>query len=62
MKANEEEAMRVRALLQTFENASGQKVNILKSSVFFNSNVIDSNRDRFSQVLRMVKADEKSTF
>lgn len=45
-----------------FKNASGQQVNLMKSTVFYSSNVIQSNRDMLSQILHMVDADDKGTY
>ncbi|KAL8148706.1 hypothetical protein AgCh_005895 [Apium graveolens] len=55
-KANETEADHVLTLLQNFERASGQKVNLNKSVVFFSSNIIESNRARLCQRLSMEEA------
>lgn len=53
-KASEEEAaMKMLRLLQTFENASGKKVNLLKSLVSFSTNVT-----HLCNVLRMEEAGE----
>lgn len=43
VKANPGEAERVLELLGIFERGSGQKVNLLKSTVFFSSNMITYN-------------------
>lgn len=49
-------------LLNTFEQASGQKVNLLKSSVFFNSNVRNEVKEGLCQILQMGEANERSTY
>lgn len=41
-KANETEADHILELLQVFERASGQQVNLNKSVIFFSSNIIES--------------------
>lgn len=43
-KATETEASKLLELLATYERATGQKVNVSKSSVFFSTNMIDCNR------------------
>lgn len=52
-KANMEEANRVSSMLQCFENASGQKVNTAKSSVFFSSNMSAGTKSELCEVLGM---------
>lgn len=59
-RANMEEAGKVMEILGTFENATGQKVNKDKSSVFFSSNVIHFNRSRVCQTLSTREADSQS--
>ncbi|KAL8128040.1 hypothetical protein AgCh_014833 [Apium graveolens] len=49
-------------LLNEFEIASGQKVNLLKSSVLFSTNVIPDNRDHICQILQMVEAGDRSMY
>lgn len=44
-------------LLQSFERASGQKVNTDKSSIFFSTNVIHYNREQVCQAFQMREAD-----
>ncbi|KAL8107925.1 hypothetical protein AgCh_024360 [Apium graveolens] len=61
-KANEKEAYQVLDLLNEFEIASGQKVNLLKSSVFFSTNIIPDNRDHVCQILQMAEAGDRSMY
>ncbi|XP_060969497.1 uncharacterized protein LOC115713198 [Cannabis sativa] len=61
-KANREEAQRVLELLNTFEQASGQKVNLNKSSVFFSSNTDVGTRDSILSTLHMRAADDHSLY
>ena len=61
-KANTEEAGRVVELLKLFEQASGQKISVEKSSVFFSTNVIPYNRNNICQVLSMNEADMHSKY
>ncbi|XP_074336620.1 uncharacterized protein LOC141673779 [Apium graveolens] len=61
-KADTEEASKVLELLNVYEKASGQKVNINKSSVFFSSNVIAYNKERVCRVLSMNEADSRSMY
>lgn len=49
-------------LLKLFEQASGQKVSVEKSSVFFSTNVIPYNRINICQVLLMNEADMHSKY
>lgn len=60
-RANEE-ILRVRELLKCFEEASGQKVNLMKSSVFFSANVKEPDRRNFCQLLQMTQAEAGSTY
>lgn len=57
-KASLEEASHMLRLLQTFENASGQKVNVLKSSVFFSSNVKTQEKAQLCSLLNMEEVGE----
>lgn len=61
-KASEEEANRVLRMLQVFENASGQKVNRMKSSVFFSTNTSSESRIKICEVLQMLEADDRSMY
>lgn len=61
-KAHVEEAWKIMELLEIYERESGQKVNLGKSSIFFNTNVIPHNRSMICQGLHMVEADEHSTY
>ena len=49
-------------LLGVYEKASGQRINISKSSVFFSSNVIHYNRELICQALQMGEADEHNKY
>ncbi|KAM6569155.1 hypothetical protein CsatB_017140 [Cannabis sativa] len=60
--ATMDEAHRVLELLHKFEEASGQKVNLNKSSVFFSSNTLDSVRSGILSTLHMHAADENSFY
>ncbi|XP_074347588.1 uncharacterized protein LOC141686452 [Apium graveolens] len=61
-KADPEEAMRVRELLEIYEKASGQQVNKGKSSIFYSSNVLHYNRQPICGTLQMIEANEHSTY
>lgn len=50
-KVNEDDAMNVVRLLHKFEYASGKKVNLLKSSLFFSTNVSRQYRVHLCNVL-----------
>lgn len=61
-KADESEATKVLELLEVYEQASGPKVNRGKSSVFFSSNVTESNRQLVCSILQMEEANDSSTY
>lgn len=61
-KVNEEEAFQVLEILKTFEAATGHKINFLKSSLFFSSNVIQYNKEHICQLLQMVEARDRITY
>lgn len=61
-RANEAEARRILTILQTFEMASGQKVNLLKYSIFFSSNIGQESRQQLCQLLQMVEVDGACTY
>lgn len=61
-QATEEETLKLLKLLQKFEHASGQKVNLLKSSVFFSSNVTSSVKRQLCQRLQMTEASGHTTY
>ena len=49
-------------LVQTFESASGQKVNVLKSSVFFSSDVKSQERAQLCSSLNMEEAGDDCNY
>ncbi|XP_074346940.1 uncharacterized protein LOC141685753 [Apium graveolens] len=55
--SSENEALRMGELLQIFEEASGQQVNLNKSSVIFSSNVDRDLRVKIGQILQVEEAD-----
>lgn len=61
-KANPEEALKVRDVLEIYERASGQQVNKEKSSVFYSTNVMQYNRQPVCQILQMPEANDHSTY
>ena len=61
-KADEAEALRMVELLQVFEEASGQQVNLSKSSVIFSSNVDRGSRETVCNVLHMQEAGDDVTY
>lgn len=61
-KASTGEAWRIIELLGKFERASGQNVNLQKSTVFFSSNTIGYNREEICGILQMSAATEQSTY
>uniref|UniRef100_A0A803NFE6 Reverse transcriptase domain-containing protein n=1 Tax=Cannabis sativa TaxID=3483 RepID=A0A803NFE6_CANSA len=60
-KATLQEALKVRELLFKFENASGQQVNLTKSSIFYSTNTW-ARRSQLNHTLRMSQATENSTY
>uniref|UniRef100_A0A803PJ47 Reverse transcriptase domain-containing protein n=1 Tax=Cannabis sativa TaxID=3483 RepID=A0A803PJ47_CANSA len=61
-QASEVEALYIIEQLRKFELASGQKVNVAKSSIFFSANIDDGMRDRIMRITGMVQVDENSTY
>ncbi|XP_060969989.1 uncharacterized protein LOC115713780 [Cannabis sativa] len=61
-KATMEETTRVQEVLSKFEEASGQKVNYSKSSIFFSTNTTLSTRNNISQRLGMSIAGTNSLY
>ncbi|KAL8116353.1 hypothetical protein AgCh_022742 [Apium graveolens] len=60
--ASDNEAMGMADLLQTYEEASSQRVNVSKSSVFFSTNVRRESRSSICRILQMDEADDNSTY
>lgn len=61
-KADVNETASMVTLLQKFENASGQNVNPNKSSIFFSSNAMISNKVEICDLLQMREADDKCKY
>ncbi|KAM6544160.1 hypothetical protein CsatB_008607 [Cannabis sativa] len=61
-QATEEEASRVLSLLHVFEVASGQKVNLHKSSAFFSSNTMMTTRSRICDLMHIQEAGVDSMY
>ncbi|KAM6545103.1 hypothetical protein CsatB_025839 [Cannabis sativa] len=61
-QASEEEASHVLQLLHTFEQASGQKVNLHKSSAFFSSNTRTTSRNRICTLMQIQEAGNDSMY
>ncbi|XP_060959451.1 uncharacterized protein LOC133030657 [Cannabis sativa] len=61
-QATDEEASRVLSLLRLFEDASGQKVNLHKSSAFFSSNTSSVTRSRICNSMRIQEAGVDSMY
>ena len=49
-------------VLQTYAQASGQCVNLEKSSVYFNSNTIDSQRQQMLQILGVKEVERFESY
>ncbi|XP_060966406.1 uncharacterized protein LOC133034911 [Cannabis sativa] len=60
-QATEDEAAQLMLLLQSFEGASGQRVNIQKSSVFFSSNTRGITRTRICDFMNINEAGADGT-
>lgn len=60
--ANKEEAGHVMNMLKTFEAASGQKINVDKSSVFFSRNVEINTKEGVLEILGFHEADENTQY
>lgn len=61
-KANEAEALKLMELLQIFEEASGQQVNLSKSTVVFSSNVSLDSKEQVCHLLQMHEANESTVY
>uniref|UniRef100_A0A803P795 Reverse transcriptase domain-containing protein n=1 Tax=Cannabis sativa TaxID=3483 RepID=A0A803P795_CANSA len=61
-KATLQEANQIRELLHQFECASGQKVNLGKSSIFYSTNTVNHVREDINSLLQMPQADERSMY
>uniref|UniRef100_A0A803PEE1 Reverse transcriptase domain-containing protein n=1 Tax=Cannabis sativa TaxID=3483 RepID=A0A803PEE1_CANSA len=61
-KATIAEAVKIQELLHKFEMASGQKVNLNKSSIFYSVNTDIRQRYDINQLLHMIQADENSLY
>lgn len=61
-RAIKEESEHMLELLHKFENASSQKVNLAKSTVFFNPNVTNAYKNEIYDILHMQEAGERSKY
>lgn len=61
-KAISEDAIQVIKLLQTFEKASGQKINKEKSSIFFSRNTATEVRQDICNILGFAEATENAAY
>ncbi|XP_074348430.1 uncharacterized protein LOC141687156 [Apium graveolens] len=59
---DDSDALNLMELLQVFQEASGQKVNLMKSLVVYSSNVTRSCRDRVCQILQEIIKDFERSF
>ena len=50
-KANSDECQELKLILQMYENASGQKINTEKSSIFFSPNTTQNTKDTIFSIL-----------
>ena len=61
-QATHNEGQAVMEVLQTYAQASGQCVNLEKSSVYFNSNTIDSQRQQMLQILGVKEVERFESY
>lgn len=61
-QANTNDSLKVSTMLQTYEKASGQKLNASKSSAFFSCNTRQEVRDEICNLLNFQEADESTTY
>lgn len=61
-RATPDEANHVRELLKKFERASGQQVNLQKSSIFFSTNTDAPTKMHVMNLLQMLEADRNSLY
>uniref|UniRef100_A0A803NLR5 RNase H type-1 domain-containing protein n=1 Tax=Cannabis sativa TaxID=3483 RepID=A0A803NLR5_CANSA len=61
-KATKKEAYNIKELLHTFEQTSGQKINFLKSSVFYSCNTNTGFRDTICDFLGIFESDENGSY
>ncbi|XP_074370739.1 uncharacterized protein LOC141711921 [Apium graveolens] len=61
-KANGDSADQINLMLQTYERASGQKINKAKSSVFFSSNTDHEVKEAVCNMLDFQEATEQTTY
>lgn len=61
-KANGEGARSVMKVLQYFQDASGQQVNLDKSSIFFSPNTDANIRREICSIMRINEAGDESTY
>ncbi|XP_060961042.1 uncharacterized protein LOC133031536 [Cannabis sativa] len=61
-KASEDSAINMIEILYTFQKASGQQVNIQKSSIFFSANIVNEVRQHLCFMLGVNEAGDDSTY
>lgn len=61
-KADDNSALKMVELLQTFEEASGQQVNYTKSVIMFSPNVAQECKEGVCQIMQMREADDSVTY
>lgn len=61
-KANELESTEIMDCLKEYGDASGQRINLQKSSVIFGSQVLDSTKEQVKQILCIHKEGEEGTY
>lgn len=61
-RAKEEEAFNLLKLFSLYEQALGQKLNPLNSSIFFSSNVLAEVRDNICRLIEIYEADSSTTY
>lgn len=61
-KASRDQALHISNLLTIFERASGQKINVRKSSVVFSRNVERYLKDEVCGILQFAEAEESALY
>lgn len=61
-KANLEEANTITKCLKAYEGASGQAINLLKSSIIFSSKVLDTTKEEIKQALGIEQEGGEGTY
>lgn len=61
-KANESESAEILECLKVYGDASGQRINLQKSSVIFGSQVLNESKEQIKQILGIEKEGGEGTY